>query len=116
MPLTDRDGRTARQSVSRLLSRAVRDGEMAAALNISLSTYSRRKDRPEFPTFDELRLLAERLGVNRTILLVDFGYLDVSELSDELRQRYEEYRRAIDTITSLREDPCQGPVKCTDSQ
>jgi transcriptional regulator with XRE-family HTH domain len=78
---------------------------MAAALNISLSTYSRRKDRDDFPTFDELRLLAERLGVDRTILHVDFGYLDVSEVSDELRQRYEDYRRAIDTITSLRKDP-----------
>jgi DNA polymerase IIIc chi subunit len=105
MPLLDRDGRTARQSVSRLLSRAVRDGEMAAALDISISTYSRRKDRPDFPTFAELRQIAERLGVNRTILLVDFGYLDVNELSDELRERYDAYRRAIDTIVSLREDP-----------
>jgi hypothetical protein len=105
VPLTDRDGRTARQSVSRLLSRGVRDGEMAAALGLTLSTYSRRKDRADFPTFAELRQIAERLGVNRTILLVDFGYLDVNELSDELRQRYDAYRAAIDTIASLREDP-----------
>jgi hypothetical protein len=114
MPLIDRDGRTVRQSVSRLLSRGVRDGEVAAALDMSLSTYSRRKDRPDFPTFAELRQIGERLGVNRTILLVDFGYLDVSELSEELRQRYDSYRQAIDTITSLREEPLESAAKSSD--
>jgi transcriptional regulator with XRE-family HTH domain len=105
MPLTDRDGRTARQSVSRLLSRGVRDSEMAAALGLSLSTYSRRKDRTDFPTYAELRQIAERLGVDDTILLVDFGHVDVESLNDELRQRYDTYRNAIDVITSLRKSP-----------
>jgi transcriptional regulator with XRE-family HTH domain len=105
MPIVDRDGRTARQSVSRLLSRGVRDGEMAGALGLSLSTYSRRKDRPDFPTFAELRQLAERLGVDETILLVDFGYIEVSNLNEELRQRYLTYRNAIDVITSMRTEP-----------
>jgi transcriptional regulator with XRE-family HTH domain len=108
MPLTDRDGRTARQSVSRLLSRGVRDSEMAAALGLSLSTYSRRKDKPDFPTYAELRQLAERLGVDETILLVDFAHVDVASLNDELRQRYMTYRNAIDVITSMRKSPNPG--------
>jgi transcriptional regulator with XRE-family HTH domain len=116
MPLLDRDGRDARQSLSRLLSRRVRDGEMAAALDISVSTYSRRKDRPDFPTFAELRQIAERLGVNRTILLVDFGYLDVGELNEELRRLYEAYRQALDTIASLRDDPPHDITKTNGSQ
>jgi transcriptional regulator with XRE-family HTH domain len=107
MPLTDRDGRTARQSVSRLLSRGVRDSEMAATLGLSLSTYSRRKDKPDFPTYAELRQIAECLGVDDMILLVDFGHIDVESLNDELRQRYDTYRNAIDVIRSLRKTP--GP-------
>jgi transcriptional regulator with XRE-family HTH domain len=105
MPMTDRDGRTARQSVSRLLSRGVRDSEMAAALGLSLSTYSRRKDKPNFPTFAELRQIAERFGVDETAMLVDFGYVDVASLNDQLRQRYMAYRNAIDVITSMRKIP-----------
>ncbi len=105
MPITDRDGRTARQSVSRLLSRDVRDSEMAAALGLSLSTYSRRKDKPDFPTYGELRHIAERLGVDDTILLVDFGHIDVESLNDDLRRRYDTYRNAIDVIRSLCKTP-----------
>jgi hypothetical protein len=108
MPLTDRDGRTARQSVSRLLSRGVRDSEMAATLGLSLSTYSRRKDKPDFPTYAELRQIAERLGVDDTILLVDFGHIDVESLNDELRQRYDTYRNAIEVISSMRKTPSPG--------
>jgi transcriptional regulator with XRE-family HTH domain len=105
MPLIDRDGRTARQSVSRLLSRRVRDSEMAAALGLSLSTYSRRKDKPDFPTFAELRQIAEWFGVDGTVVLVDFGYVDVATLNDELQQRYTDYRNAIDVIISMRTTP-----------
>ncbi len=108
MPLIDRDGRTARQSVSRLLSRRVRDSELAAALGLTLSTYSRRKDKADFPTYAELRRIADRLGVDETVLLVDFGHVDVASLNDELRQRYDAYRRAIDVITSMRRDPGRG--------
>lgn len=105
MPLTDRDGRTARQNVSRMLSRGVRDAEMASALGLSLSTYSRRKDRPDFPTYDELRKLAAHLGVDATILLIDFGYVDVDTLNKRLQQRYRTYRRAVEIMKSLRTQP-----------
>lgn len=78
---------------------------MAAALGLSLSTYSRRKDKPNFPTVAELRQIAERFGVDETILLVDFGYVDVTSLNDQLRQRYVAYRDAIDVIASMRRIP-----------
>jgi transcriptional regulator with XRE-family HTH domain len=83
----------------------VRDSEMATALGWSLSTYSRRKDRPDFPTYAELRRLALRLGVDETILLVDFGYVHTDHLSDQLRQRYLEYRKALGVIKALRREP-----------
>jgi transcriptional regulator with XRE-family HTH domain len=102
MPLTDRDGRTARQCVSRMLSRGVRDGEMASALGLSISTYSRRKDRPDFPTYHELRRLAENLHVDETLLLIDFGYVDVSTLNERLQRRYRIYRTAVDVLKALR--------------
>jgi transcriptional regulator with XRE-family HTH domain len=103
--MLDRDGRTARQAVSRLLSRGVRDSELAVALDISLSTFSRRKDKPDFPSYVELRQLAERFGVDETVLLVDFGYVDITSLNDQLRQRYASYRNALDVIKSLRKHP-----------
>jgi transcriptional regulator with XRE-family HTH domain len=108
MPITDRDGRTARQAVSRLLFRRVRDSELAAALGVALSTFSRRKDKPDFPTFGELRQIAERLGIDETILLVDFGYVDVTSLNEQLRQRYASYRNALDVIASLHKVPDPG--------
>jgi transcriptional regulator with XRE-family HTH domain len=108
MPMLDRDGRTARQAVSRLLSRGVRDSEMAVALDVSLSTFSRRKDKPDFPSYAELRQISERFGVDETVLLVDFGYVDVTSLNDQLRQRYASYRDALDVIKSLRKSPSPG--------
>ncbi|NDJ91479.1 helix-turn-helix domain-containing protein [Mycolicibacter kumamotonensis] len=108
MAITDVDGRTVRESVCRLLSRGVRDSEIAAALDMSVSTFSRRKNRSDFPTFGELRKIAERLGVDETILLVDFGYIEVASLSDQLRQRYIAYRKAIDVIKSMRRRPIQA--------
>src|ERR1700730_9628409 len=108
MPMLDRDGRTARQAVSRLLSRGVRDSEMAVALAVSLSTFSRRKDKPDFPSYVELRQISQRFGVDETVLLVDFGYVDVTSLNDQLRQRYASYRNALDVIKSLRKNPNPG--------
>jgi hypothetical protein len=106
--MLDRDGRTARQAVSRLLSRGVRDSEMAVALDVSLSTFSRRKDKPDFPSYAELRQISQRFGVDETVLLVDFGYVDVTSLNDQLRQRYASYRNALDVIKSLRKNPNRG--------
>jgi hypothetical protein len=108
MPITDRDGRTARQAVARLLSRRVHDTEMAAALDVSLSTFSRRKDKPDFPSYVELRQISERFGLDETVLLVDFGYVDVNSLNDQLRQRYASYRDALDVLKSLRKNPDPG--------
>jgi len=94
--------------VSRLLSRGVRDSEMAVALDVSLSTFSRRKDKPDFPSYAELRQISQRFGVDETVLLVDFGYVDVTSLNDQLRQRYASYRNALDVIKSLRKNPNRG--------
>jgi hypothetical protein len=85
---------------------------MAAALDVSLSTFSRRKDKPDFPSYVELRQISERFGVDETVLLVDFGYVDVASLNDQLRQRYASYRSALDVIKSLRKTPT---AECSNS-
>jgi transcriptional regulator with XRE-family HTH domain len=108
MPLTDRDDRTARQAVARLLSRRVHDSEMAGALGISVSTFSRRKDKPDFPSFGELCQIADCFGVDETVLLVDFRYVDVTSLNEELRRRYAAYRDALKVIESMRRRPNSG--------
>ncbi|HEU0190604.1 MAG TPA: hypothetical protein VFR17_04950 [Mycobacterium sp.] len=108
MPKTDRDGRSLVLSLSRFLSKRVRDHEIAVALQVPVSTYSKRKDKPDFPTFDELRRIADQMGVDETALLVDFGYLDITHLNDELQQRYAAYRNAIDVIASMRHEPQHG--------
>ena len=107
MPKTDRDRRTIRLSLSRLLGKPVRDSEIADALDLPASSYSRRKDKPDFPTFDEVRQLADRMGVDETVLLVDFGYLDIANLNSGLQERYAAYRNAIDVIESMRHTPQQ---------
>lgn len=104
MPRIDRNGRTLGQNVSGLLSRPVRDHELAAALGIPISTYSKRKEKPDFPTFDELRRIAHSMGVDEMILHVDFGYIDVHNLNTELQARYARYREAIEVIASMRLD------------
>ncbi|HEU0192379.1 MAG TPA: hypothetical protein VFR17_14105 [Mycobacterium sp.] len=104
MPKTDCDNRSLALSLSRLLSRRVRDHEIAVALDLPVSTYGKRKDKVDFPTFDELRRVADRMGVDETVLLVDFGYLDITQLNDKLQQRYAAYRNAIDVIASMRHD------------
>ena len=67
--------------------------------------------RTSAPTFAELRQIAEQLGVDQTILLVDFGYLNVNDLNEQLRQRYDTYRHAIDIITSMRHDAPQAETE-----
>jgi hypothetical protein len=66
------------------------------------------KTSPISPVTLKLRQISERFGVDETVLLVDFGYVDVTSLNDQLRQRYASYRNALDVIKSLRKTPTAG--------
>lgn len=52
------------------------DSELADALGIPPTNYSRRKDSDDYPSFEELTLLAEHYGLSKRSLQIAFGYLD----------------------------------------
>jgi len=69
------------------------NAEVAAALGVPTSTYDRRKDDEDFPSYERLERAAENLGLSARALQVAFGYLDLNEtLLDEegLRQYVEQ--------------------------
>lgn len=88
MPRTNQDGKDIRLTIGWLLGRPLSDAEMAEALDIPAATYSRRKDQDEFPSFEELQLLADKFQLHALALQVAFGYLDTHVvLLDEVGMR-----------------------------
>lgn len=73
---TNQDGKDVKLVIGWLCGRNLADAEMALALDMPTSNYSRRKDADDFPTFEELGTLADHFKLNRLALQVAFGYLD----------------------------------------
>ena len=93
MPRTNQDGKDIRLVVSWLCGRFISDAEMADAVGIPTTNYSRRKDTEEFPTFEELRKVADHFNLNALALQVAFGYLDAGVVlldAEGLRQYVEQ--------------------------
>ena len=90
MPRTNQDGKDIRLVVSWLCGRFVSDAEMADALGIPTTNYSRKKSDDEFPTFEELGKVAGHFSLSALALQVAFGYLDagVVLLDDEGMRQY----------------------------
>lgn len=80
MSRLSRSGRSLKRWLEYQLDCDINDAEMAKALGVSPSTYSRRKDEDE--NGDMLVSVAEHFGLNRTALLVEFGMLDIDELRE----------------------------------
>lgn len=72
--------RKLKRALDLALDRDITDLEIAAALNKPAATFSRRKDAPDFPSFEELEHIGKHLGVTPRWLQVELGYLDVDEL------------------------------------
>jgi len=94
MPRTNQDGKDIKLVLSWLNRRHMADTELAAALDMPPTNYSRRKDADDFPTFEELDRLASAFGLSARALQIAFGHLgaDALVLLDvaELRQYAEQ--------------------------
>ena len=115
MPRTNQDGKDIKLVCSWFSGRIVSDAEMADASGKSTTTYSRDKDKDEFPSFEELQQIALYFRLDPLMLQVAFGYLDINmvRLSDEgLRQYVEQGGGETPTFPTRRGD---GPVNAVNA-
>lgn len=93
MPRTNQDGKDLKLVVGWLCGRTVSDAEMAEAVGIPTTNYSRRKDSDDFPSFEDLTHVGKHFHLNPLALQVAFGYLDLNMVlldDDGLRQYVEQ--------------------------
>lgn len=76
----NRDGRDIKQVLEWLLRRRVNDSEIAEAIGMAAATYSRHKDKPEFPSFEDLARIGESFGFSPRVLQISFGYRGEDEV------------------------------------
>jgi predicted DNA-binding transcriptional regulator AlpA len=67
-----------------MLKRDVPSPEISRALGISSSSYYRRKSQDSYPDAEELRLVAERFGLNPVDLWVRFGLTTILDVEQFL--------------------------------
>ena len=94
MARTNMDGKPIRRVLGWLLNRDLTDADMAAALDVHPSNYSRHKDDDGYPSFEELAALGEHFHVSPRMLQIAFGLLDTDALvlldEDEMNQYLEQ--------------------------
>ena len=94
MARTNMDGKPIRRVLEWLLNRDLTDADMAAALDVHPSNYSRHKDDDGYPSFEELATLGEHFHVSPRMLQIAFGLLDTDALillgEDEMNQYLEQ--------------------------
>jgi hypothetical protein len=88
------DGKPIRRVLEWLLNRDLTDADMAAALDVHPSNYSRHKDDHDYPSFEELTTLGGYFHVSPRMLQIAFGLLDTDALilltEDEMKQYLEQ--------------------------
>ena len=94
MARTNMDGKPIRRVLEWLLNRDLTDADIAAALDVHPSNYSRHKDDDGYPSFGELTTLGEHFHVSPRMLQIAFGLLDTDALvlldEDEMKQYLEQ--------------------------
>lgn len=84
------DGRDIRLVLSWLTNQNVLESDIAAALQMPATTYSGHKEKPEYPSFAELALLAGHYNLSARVLQLWWGDRQLDELqmldNNELRQ------------------------------
>jgi transcriptional regulator with XRE-family HTH domain len=80
MTRTNLDGKPIKLVLSWLTNRELTDGELAEALGVDKTYYSRHKDDEDYPTFEDLATLAHAFGLSSRTLQISFGYRDTDEL------------------------------------
>jgi len=90
MSRTGLDGKEIRPCLEWLANRTLNDQEIAGILGMPPTTFSGHKDKPEFPSFAEIKKLATALNLSARVLQIWFGDRDLDEVQllndDELRQ------------------------------
>jgi hypothetical protein len=90
MSRTGLDGKQIRPCLEWLANRTLNDQDIAGILGMPPTTFSGHKDKPEFPSFAEIKKLATALELSATVLQIWFGDRDIIEVQllndDELRQ------------------------------
>jgi hypothetical protein len=76
----NRDGKPIKLVLSWLAGRELADSDLAIALGVDKTYYSRHKDDPEYPSFEDLETLATAFGFDARALQISFGYREVDEL------------------------------------
>jgi hypothetical protein len=88
------DGKPIRRVLEWLLNRDLTDADMAAALDVHPSHYSRHKGDDDYPSFEELATLGGYFHVSPRVLQIAFGLLDTDALvllaEDEMKQYLEQ--------------------------
>lgn len=80
MPRTNQDGKGLKLVLEWLCRRHIPDAELAATLGLSLTSYGRRRDADDFPTYEELERFAATFGLCKRALQISFGLRDRDEL------------------------------------
>lgn len=89
------DGKSLRLVLRWLLNREdLQDAEIATALGVTTSSYSRHKDDEDFPSFEELDKIGKHFDLSAKMLQIAFGVRSRNELvllnDDEMRQYIEQ--------------------------
>ena len=94
MSRTNLDGKPIKRV--RLLNRNLKDADLASALGMPASNYSRHKHDDDYPNFAELEQLGAAFGLSARPLQIGFGWRGLDELvlldGDEMRQWIEQGR------------------------
>ncbi len=74
------DGKPIRRVLSWLTNQDLTDAELAAALDMPTTTFSRRKDEDDFPSYEELSTFADQFKLDSRALQIAFGHRDLDDL------------------------------------
>ncbi|WP_026356807.1 hypothetical protein [Mycobacterium sp. 141] len=80
MPRTDENGRQLKALLDYLLDGEIDAKAIYTALGISSSTYYRRIKEPDYPNAEELRQVADRIGLSYPDLQIRFGLMSRQEV------------------------------------
>lgn len=94
MPRTSRDGKPIRRVLGWLLNRDLTDSDVAAALEVDKTYFSRHKDDDDFPSFEDINKLAAAFGLCERAIQISFGYRSLDELILLNREGMRQYMEA----------------------
>lgn len=80
VPRTNQGGKDIQRVLQWLLNRDVPESDIAAALDLPTSNYSRRKVKDDYPNYEELMRIGDYFGLSSIMLQIAFGLRGREEL------------------------------------